>query len=129
MLDYLITFHNVPVSYVVLRIGQFLLAFSKMRLLVKLKSCNLNSGTEHNLSLLVNQLGQKHFQKPHLGQELRTSKSNFCFGNAEPTSWKLVEEKLATVQNFTAEAITSALTVKNCSQMMNLCNYKSSCRP
>ena len=62
MLDYPITFHNVPVSYVVLQIGQFLSPFSKMRLLVKLKSYNLISGTERNLSLLVYQLGQKYFQ-------------------------------------------------------------------
>ena len=61
MLDYLITFHNVPVSYVVLQIGQFLSAFSKMRLLVKLKSYNLNYGTEHNISQLVYQLGQNIF--------------------------------------------------------------------
>ena len=65
MLYYLITFHNVPVSYVVLQIGQFLSAFSKMRLLVKLKSYDLNSGTEHNLSLLVYQLGQNIF-KSHI---------------------------------------------------------------
>ena len=62
MLDYLITFHNVPVSYVVLQIGQFLSGFSKMRLFVKLKSYNLISGTEHNLSMLVYKV--KTFSKP-----------------------------------------------------------------